>query len=67
MNEEVDVRIENHGSIFMFQLLSEEAREWVAEFVASEDWQWFGDGLCVEPRMARDLVDGMIADGLTVE
>lgn len=63
---EIDVSVENHGSIFVFQPRSERGRTWIDEHVEAEDWQWWGGGLVVEPRYARDLADGMLGDGLEV-
>lgn len=62
----VDVRVENHGSLYVFQPLTAAAREWVDEHVALEGWQWIGGGFAVEPRYAHDLEHGMIVDGLEV-
>lgn len=64
-NRTPDVLIENHGSLMLFRLLTPEAIKWVDENV-SEDAQFFGGGLCVEPRYAQDLAQGMIDAGLTV-
>jgi hypothetical protein len=61
-----DVIISNHGSIMLFALLSERAREWVDENV-SENRQFLGGSLAVEPRYAADLAQGMIDAGLVVE
>lgn len=61
-----DVRIENHGSLFVVQPMTTEAREWMLENVASEPWQWLGGGLAVEPRYVFDLVEGMRDAGFTV-
>lgn len=60
-----DVSIENHGSIMLFRLLTPAATEFVDEHV-SEDAQFFGGALCVEPRYAQDLAEGMIEAGLAV-
>lgn len=62
----VDVKVENHGSIFLFQPLSEAAREWIGEHVP-EDATWFGGALVVEHRYASDLAQGMVDDDLEVE
>lgn len=63
---EYDVQVENHGTIFTFALLTEAAREWVAENVGDESAQFFGGALAVEHRFAADLAEGMIVDGLAV-
>lgn len=65
--KQIDVAVSNHGSVFLFALLSEQARDWVSENVQAEGWQFFGGSLAVEPRMAFDLAQGMINAGLEVE
>jgi len=61
----MDISIENHGSIFLFRLNTQAASDWVSENV-QRDAQFFGDALVVEPRYARELASGMLADGLVV-
>ena len=66
---EVDVRVQNEGTIFVFHLQTPKAREWVGVNVQAEDYQWFGahgGGLAVEHRYARDLAEGMKLAGLVV-
>jgi hypothetical protein len=46
---QLDVHVVNHGSLFAFELLSQQAREWVDQNV-SEDAQFFGGALMVEHR-----------------
>lgn len=60
-----DVSIENHGSVFLFRLNTQAASGWVADNV-QPDAQFFGHALVVEPRYARELAVGMVADGLEV-
>ncbi len=60
-----DVLVENHFSLILFRLLTPAASQWVDENV-SDDAQFFGGALVVEPRYARDLIDGIIAAGLAV-
>lgn len=61
----VDVVVENHGTIFLFRLLTDAAQAWVDEHV-SDEAQFFGGALVVEHRFARNLADGMLGDGLEV-
>jgi len=63
---QVDVTVDNHGSIFLFHLHTKDARQWVKDFV-DEEAQWFGGALAVECRYAGDLVGGMQGAGLIVE
>jgi hypothetical protein len=62
-----DLRVENHGSIALLIPQNETAREWLNDNVASEPWQWFGDGLAAEPRYVDMLIDGALDEGLEVE
>lgn len=61
----VDVQVEDCGSLFLLDLCSDFARQWVAENV-SEESMFFGMKLVVEPRYVRDLLQGMLNDGLDV-
>jgi hypothetical protein len=61
-----DVLVENHFSLILFRLLTPAANQWVDQNV-SEDAQFFGGALVVEPRYARDLIDGIVAAGLAVQ
>lgn len=61
----LDVNVVNHGSLFAFELLTMEAREWVDQNV-SDDTQFFGGALMVEPRYALNLARGMQNAGLDV-
>lgn len=62
----MDIRIENHGSLFVFWPLSESAKSWVDENVAEPTFLGGTHAIVVEPRYARELADGMMADGLVV-
>jgi hypothetical protein len=62
-----DVRIVDHGSIFIFELLTDEAREFVDDHV-DPDANYFGeDRLVVEHRFAGNLAQGLSDHGLEVE
>lgn len=62
-----DFLFEDHGSIIMLWPLSREASDWVEENVQSEPWQWLGEALCVDHRMARGLIDAVITEGFSVK
>jgi hypothetical protein len=59
-----DVRVIQEASLVGLQALTDEARSWVADNVASEPWQWLGSVLWVDARMAVAVIEGMQADGL---
>jgi len=61
-----DVRIVGRGTVYLFLLGTEQAREWVDEHVSS-DRQMLGCGLAVEHRYAAALAEGMQRSGLAVE
>ena len=64
---ELDVSIENHGSIFLFRILTPAAQKFVDEHLQLEGWEWMGNGVAVEHRFAEDLAIRMMDEhGLTV-
>jgi len=62
----VDVNVTNHGTLFLFELVSHAAREWVEENVSGETTWWGENSLVVEHRYAGDLATGMVSDGLVL-
>ena len=64
-SEIIDVNVENHGTMFLFRLETEQAKTWVEENTG-DDTNWFAGALVVEARYARDLAKGMLRDGLVV-
>ena len=61
-----DVRIIGEGSVFLFLLLTDDAREWVDAYV-SDDRLMFGGGIAVEHRYAASLAAGIQDAGLVLE
>jgi hypothetical protein len=61
-----DFLIINHGSIVTFKPLTEEAEAWCEEKLVGDDVMWFGGAVVVEPRYAEPIMEGIVADGLTV-
>jgi len=62
----IDIRIHDDGTVVGFTPLTDAARDWIDENVESESWQWLGETLFVDHRMARPLAHGMAADGLEI-
>ena len=51
-----DFLITYHGTVATLDLLSNAAREWVEENVATERWQWLGRSrLGIDPGYAEEL------------
>lgn len=61
-----DVEFLNNGSIMLVVPLTPAAKEWVADNLALEGWQWMGNAFACEPRYAGDLAQGMADAGLVV-
>lgn len=62
LDETVDFKIEDHGSLVLVHPRTPWAGEWIDEYV-DPTAQWWGDRLVVEPRYLEDLVVGMIEAG----
>ena len=60
-----DFLIENHGSIFLFDPQNTSAEKHLREHV-SEEAQWFGGALVVEPRYVVDLFTALRAEGFQI-
>ena len=60
-----DLVVENHGSIFLLDPVTDLGRDWIAAHI-SADATWFGGGVVVEHRYIRDIVVGAVTDGLWV-
>jgi hypothetical protein len=56
----------NHGSVTTLKPVSDAAKEWVSENIAADATYWAG-AVVIEPRYVADIIDGIHADGLTVE
>lgn len=67
MQHPSDVTVSGGGTIYLFHLESDTARDWVDDQVQLEGWQWLGRAFAVEHRYVGALIEGMLADGLRVE
>jgi len=63
---QVDINVDDEGSVFLFTPVTKLAREWVAQHLSLEGWQWMGHSFGVEHRFVAPIVEGMLADGLRV-
>lgn len=63
---DIDIRIENHGSIVLLRPVTQDAKDWVEENLQTEDWQGWCGAIAVDPRCVGAIVDGAIGDGLIV-
>jgi hypothetical protein len=62
-----DIRFEDHGSVWVAEMLTDEARYWVDEHVDAPDWAWQGpDRFAGDWRPMRTLAQAMEGAGLEV-
>jgi hypothetical protein len=62
-----DFNVDSFGSIVGITPMNAAAREWIAENVSSEGWQWLGATLNIDTRYAEDLINGISEAGFTVK
>ena len=63
----MDATVANHGTLFTFDLLTDEAREWVDAEVDVPSYMWLGGrSFACEHRFALDIAMGMMEAGLSV-
>ena len=62
-----DVLIHGSGTTYLFDPVSDGAREWCEEHVGYEPWQQFGGAIAVSHRYIEDLVYEARRAGLVVE
>ena len=61
----IDLRVTNHGSLFLVEPRTDAGRVWLADHTDATA-QWFGRGIAVEPRYIDALVFGAVEDGMAV-
>ena len=60
----VDLRFENHFSLFLIRPCSETGQQWLDENVGNEETLTFGNAVVCEPRYVEAILQGATADGL---
>lgn len=66
INEVPDFTIRNAGSVFVFCPFTKKAEKWLGENVSFENYQQFGNAVCVEHRYAYPIIEGIQAAGFKV-
>lgn len=61
-----DFTLAHHGSISLLQPTSDAGEQWVGEHIPANAPEWCG-GIVIEHRFVDNILDGIAADGLTVE
>ena len=62
-----DLTVDRMGSIVGLTPMNQVAREWLDDNCQAEPWQWQGDTLNIDGRMAPEILEAIQAAGLTVE
>ena len=60
-----DLIVRNMNSIFLLVPVTEAGRDWISNHIPDDALTW-GKAIVVEHRYIGDIVEGAIADGLTV-
>ena len=63
---QVDLRFENHCSLFLIRPLSESGQQWLDENVGDENTLTFGGAIVCEPRYVEAIAHGAVEAGLAV-
>ena len=61
----IDFTLYDGGSVFLLTPRSDEAKDWVKENLP-DDVLILGQGIAVENRYIRDIMDGLTSEGLTI-
>lgn len=61
-----DFEISDLRSIVVITPRTEAALDWTEANITSDETQWWAQGFVCEPRYAETIIEGIIADGLTV-
>lgn len=63
---ETDFLVRPHGTIWLFDPVSERAKKFTGTDLDVQDWQWIGPAFTVDHRLANDLIAALEEEGLTV-
>lgn len=61
-----DFALTNHGNIFILDAESDDAREWADEHLPDDAQTWGVSGTVIDQHCIESIVDGIQADGLTI-
>lgn len=65
MND-IDFIVRPHGTIWLFEPVTERAKEYTFAVLDVQDWQWDGPAFGVDHRVANDLVIALEEEGWVV-
>jgi hypothetical protein len=64
---ETDFIVTTHGSIWLFEPVTEIAKNFTGTDLDVQSWQWMGPAFGVEARIANDLVSALEDEGFVLE
>lgn len=62
-----DFQTDRMGSVVGVTPMNQAAREWLDANAQAEPWQWQGETLNIDQRMAPPIIDAAVAAGFAVE
>lgn len=65
--DDIDFLVRPNGTIWMFEPVSEPAKEFTLTILDVQDWQWIGPAFGVDHRIANDLASALEEEGFVVK
>lgn len=65
--QQLDFRVQSHGSVWTFVPLTEAAKDFTATAIEVQSWQWLGPAFGVDHRLANDLAMTLEEEGFVLE
>jgi hypothetical protein len=65
-DHEPDLTVIDEGTIVQFIPKTEAGRTFLHQMLHTEPWQWLGNTLCIDHRMAQGVIDGAENEGLRI-
>jgi hypothetical protein len=64
---DVDFKVSVQGSIWLFEPVTETAKNFTSTDLQVEGWQWMGKAFGVDARIGNDLVSSLEDEGFVLE
>ena len=64
---ETDFKVTTHGSVWLFEPLTQIAKNFTGTDLDVQGWQWMGPAFGVDARLANDLVSALEDEGFILE
>jgi len=62
----IDFLVRPNGTIWLFEPVSDRAKEYTLTILDVQDWQWIGPAFGVDHRIANDLASALEEEGFVV-